>query len=88
MARSCTRECAKYEVLANLALLGLMFFLAYRLRRLGVLMLVYLFGYVIKQFSLFFSTRQPCGQFPQPEAGTVGLAGGALGHAETAPGLG
>jgi phosphatidylglycerol:prolipoprotein diacylglycerol transferase len=31
-----------------------MFFLAYRLRRPGALMLVYLFGYVVTQFFIFF----------------------------------
>jgi phosphatidylglycerol:prolipoprotein diacylglycerol transferase len=45
---------AAYELLANIVLLGLMLFLAYRLRRPGVLMLVYLFGYVTTQFFLFF----------------------------------
>src|SRR5260370_2604256 len=32
-----------------------MFFLAYRLRRPGTLLLVYLFGYVITQFFIFFA---------------------------------
>jgi phosphatidylglycerol---prolipoprotein diacylglyceryl transferase len=45
---------AAYEMLANIALLAIMFFLAYRLRRPGTLMLIYLFGYVITQFSIFF----------------------------------
>src|SRR5579863_2814398 len=45
---------AAYELLTNLVLLGLMLFLAYRLRRPGILMLVYLFGYVITQFFIFF----------------------------------
>lgn len=45
---------AAYELLANIALLGLMFFLAYHLRRPGILMLVYLFGYVMTQFFIFF----------------------------------
>ena len=45
---------AAYELLINLALLGLMLYLSHRLRRPGVLMLVYLFGYVITQFSIFF----------------------------------
>ncbi len=45
---------AAYEMLANIVLLAIMFFLAYRLRRPGTLMLVYLFGYVITQFSIFF----------------------------------
>ncbi len=45
---------AGYELLANIALLGVMYFLASRLRRPGVLMLVYLFGYVVTQFFIFF----------------------------------
>jgi phosphatidylglycerol---prolipoprotein diacylglyceryl transferase len=45
---------AAYELLANIALLALMLVLSYRLRRPGVLMLVYLFGYVTTQFLLFF----------------------------------
>jgi phosphatidylglycerol---prolipoprotein diacylglyceryl transferase len=45
---------AVYELLANIVVLGVMFFLARRLRRPGVLMLVYLFSYVTTQFSLFF----------------------------------
>ena len=45
---------ALYELLANIALLVIMLFLSHRLRRPGVLMLVYLFGYVITQFLLFF----------------------------------
>src|SRR5947208_229861 len=45
---------ATYELLANIVLLTLMLFLSHRLRRPGVLMLVYLFGYVTTQFLLFF----------------------------------
>ena len=45
---------AAYELLANIVLLTLMLFLSHRLRRPGVLMLVYLFGYVTTQFLLFF----------------------------------
>ncbi|MGH2493857.1 MAG: prolipoprotein diacylglyceryl transferase [Ktedonobacteraceae bacterium] len=45
---------ATYEMLANIALLAIMLYLAHRLRRPGVLMLIYLFGYVITQFSIFF----------------------------------
>jgi len=45
---------AAYEMLANIALLAIMLFLAYRLRRPGTLMLIYLFGYVITQFFIFF----------------------------------
>jgi phosphatidylglycerol---prolipoprotein diacylglyceryl transferase len=45
---------ALYELLANIVLLLIMLYLSHRLRRPGVLMLVYLFGYVITQFLLFF----------------------------------
>jgi phosphatidylglycerol---prolipoprotein diacylglyceryl transferase len=45
---------ALYELLANIVLLVIMLYLSHRLRRPGVLMLVYLFGYVITQFLLFF----------------------------------
>jgi phosphatidylglycerol---prolipoprotein diacylglyceryl transferase len=45
---------AIYELLTNIVLLALLLFLSYRLRRPGVLMLVYLYGYVITQFLLFF----------------------------------
>ncbi len=45
---------AAYEMLANIVLLAIMLFLAYRLRRPGTLMLIYLFGYVITQFTVFF----------------------------------
>jgi phosphatidylglycerol:prolipoprotein diacylglycerol transferase len=45
---------AAYELLMNIALLALLLFLSYRLSRPGVLMLVYLYGYVITQFLLFF----------------------------------
>ena len=45
---------AAYELLTNLVVLALMFFLTSRLRRPGVLMLVYLFSYAITQFLLFF----------------------------------
>jgi phosphatidylglycerol:prolipoprotein diacylglycerol transferase len=45
---------ALYELLANVILLALMLLLSHRLRRPGVLMLVYLYGYVITQFLLFF----------------------------------
>ena len=46
---------AGYELLTNLVLLGIMFYLARRVTRPGVLMLVYLFGYAITQFLLFFT---------------------------------
>jgi phosphatidylglycerol---prolipoprotein diacylglyceryl transferase len=45
---------ALYELLANIVLLVIMLYLSHRLRRPGVLMLVYLFGYVTTQFLLFF----------------------------------
>lgn len=45
---------AAYELLANVVLLVFLLFLSHRLRRPGVLMLVYLFGYVTTQFLLFF----------------------------------
>ena len=45
---------AAYEMIANIVLLAIMLFLAYRLRRPGTLMLIYLFGYVITQFTVFF----------------------------------
>lgn len=45
---------AAYEMLLNIILLTLMLFLTYRLRRPGTLMLIYLFGYVITQFFIFF----------------------------------
>ena len=43
-----------YELLTNLVLLGLLFFLARRVTRPGVLMLIYLYSYAITQFLLFF----------------------------------
>jgi phosphatidylglycerol:prolipoprotein diacylglycerol transferase len=45
---------AAYELIANIVLLVFMLYLARHLRRPGILMLVYLFGYVITQFFLFF----------------------------------
>jgi phosphatidylglycerol---prolipoprotein diacylglyceryl transferase len=45
---------AGYEMLTNLVMLGLMFFLARRVTRPGILMLVYLYCYTISQFLLFF----------------------------------
>jgi len=45
---------ALYELLANIVLLVILLYLSHRLRRPGVLMLVYLFSYVITQFLLFF----------------------------------
>jgi len=45
---------AGYELLSNLVLLVVMLYLARRLVRPGILMLVYLFSYSIVQFLLFF----------------------------------
>src|ERR1700730_5828212 len=45
---------AAYEMLANIALLAIMLFLAYRLRRPGTLMLIYLFAFFVSQFFVFF----------------------------------
>ena len=46
---------AGYELLANIVLLSVMFYLARRVSRPGILMLVYLFGYAFTQFFLFFA---------------------------------
>lgn len=46
---------AGYELLANIILLSIMFYLARRITRPGILMVVYLFGYTITQFLLFFT---------------------------------
>jgi phosphatidylglycerol---prolipoprotein diacylglyceryl transferase len=45
---------AAYEILANLVMLAILFWLASWVRRPGILTLVYLFGYCISQFLLFF----------------------------------
>src|SRR5579863_4270664 len=45
---------AAYELLTNIVLVSVLFYLSYRVARPGVLMLVYLFGYVITQFLIFF----------------------------------
>ncbi|MBA2392422.1 MAG: prolipoprotein diacylglyceryl transferase [Ktedonobacteraceae bacterium] len=45
---------AGYELLTNIVLLAVMLFLAHRVRRPGILMLVYLFSYAVTQFLLFF----------------------------------
>lgn len=45
---------AAYELLLNIVLLIVLFSLAYRLRRPGLLMAIYLFGYTITQFFIFF----------------------------------
>src|SRR5712692_5637971 len=46
---------ALYEMLTNIVLLVLMLYLARRVTRPGVLMLVYLYAYAITQFLLFFT---------------------------------
>jgi phosphatidylglycerol:prolipoprotein diacylglycerol transferase len=46
---------AAYEMLANIVLLVLLLYLARRVTRPGILMLVYLYGYAISQFLLFFT---------------------------------
>jgi phosphatidylglycerol:prolipoprotein diacylglycerol transferase len=46
---------AIYELLTNLVMLGVLLFLARRLGRPGILGLVYLYGYAISQFLLFFT---------------------------------
>lgn len=46
---------AGYELLTNLVLLAVMLYLARRVTRPGVLMLVYLYSYAITQFFLFFT---------------------------------
>lgn len=48
---------AGYELIINLIVLSTMLYLSYRLRRPGILMLIYLFSYTISQFLIFF-TRQ------------------------------
>ncbi len=46
---------AGYELLTNLVLLAVMLYLARRVTRPGVLMLVYLYSYALTQFLLFFT---------------------------------
>ena len=46
---------AGYELISNLVLLAIMYAVARRSRRPGELMLVYLFGYTITQFLIFFT---------------------------------
>jgi phosphatidylglycerol:prolipoprotein diacylglycerol transferase len=45
---------AAYEILCNIVLMVILFYLASRVRRPGILALVYLFGYAITQFLVFF----------------------------------
>ena len=60
---------ALYELLANIVLLVIMLYLSHRLRRPGVLMLVYLFGYVTTQFLLFFVRANTVVTFPGSRLG-------------------
>jgi phosphatidylglycerol---prolipoprotein diacylglyceryl transferase len=46
---------AAYELLTNLVVLAVLFYLARRVTRPGVLMIVYLFSYTITQFLIFFA---------------------------------
>ena len=46
---------AGYEMLMNAVLIAVLFFMAKRVRRPGVLTFVYLFGYAITQFLVFFT---------------------------------
>lgn len=48
---------AGYELIINLIVLGTMLYLAHRVRRPGILMLVYLFSYTISQFLIFFARQ-------------------------------
>ncbi|GCE05217.1 prolipoprotein diacylglyceryl transferase [Dictyobacter aurantiacus] len=48
---------AGYELIINLFVLGIMLYLARRVRRPGILMLVYLFSYTISQFFIFFARQ-------------------------------
>ena len=45
---------AAYELLTNLVVLAVLFYLSHRVTRPGVLMIVYLFSYAITQFLIFF----------------------------------
>ena len=45
---------AAYELLTNIIVLALMFYLVHRVRRPGILLLFYLYAYSITQFLLFF----------------------------------
>jgi phosphatidylglycerol:prolipoprotein diacylglycerol transferase len=45
---------AAYELLIDLVLLVVLFFLSHRVSRPGILMLVYLYGYALSQFLIFF----------------------------------
>ena len=45
---------AAYELLTNLVVLAVLFYLSHRVTRPGVLMMVYLFSYAITQFLIFF----------------------------------
>lgn len=45
---------AAYELLIDIVLAVVLFYLSHRVKRPGILMLVYLYGYVITQFLVFF----------------------------------
>jgi phosphatidylglycerol:prolipoprotein diacylglycerol transferase len=60
---------AGYELLINLVLLATMLFLARRVRRPGVLMLVYLYSYAITQFLIFFTRANDIVSFLGIDAG-------------------
>ncbi|GHO92975.1 hypothetical protein KSF_030230 [Reticulibacter mediterranei] len=60
---------AGYELLINLVLLATMLFLARRVRRPGVLMLVYLYSYAITQFLIFFTRANDVVSFLGIDAG-------------------
>jgi len=60
---------AGYELLTNLVLLATMLFLARRVRRPGILMLVYLYSYAITQFLIFFTRANDIVSFLGIDAG-------------------
>src|SRR6266480_7351169 len=66
---------AVYELLTNLVLLAVMFYLAKHVKRPGILMLVYLFSYAVTQFFLFFVRDNQIVAF-------FGLFGGLLKQAQ------
>lgn len=45
---------AAYEMICDFILIGILFFLRYRLKKPGMLLVTYLFGYCITQFLVFF----------------------------------
>jgi phosphatidylglycerol:prolipoprotein diacylglycerol transferase len=60
---------AGYELLTNLVVLAVMLFLSRRVRRPGVLMLVYLYSYTITQFLIFFTRANDIVSFLGIDAG-------------------